>query len=964
MRVAVKALCALAAIAVSFAASAQITNPAPQPINPSYVFNAFPAQNPFGPTAGAFQTNYPYPGQCIADSRNNALFASGPNNKAPVLPACDANTNAPSFKCVQPGMSAQSAASADCGSVTTWTELTALPPPTAAGTALKVKFVNEVLNPPDYVPDTTTYPGADYYEIGLHESWGYDSLAAVGAFPKPPGGATVGNGKQWTGIYGLDGLPKFTPVWGVGQINGGGGPLTSALSNLGTCQTSKALCLTIAAAGSPLACVAPDVCVLSPSRFDPTLQTSPWSPGPQYIATWPSISIRATKGRPVVVKWTNEFPNNHLFCPHPEAADWPCSIDRTFMGVKAKIDPALAGAVAADLLNQYGSPQQPDNSWVTHLHGADTPPGTDGFAEKWFGNRITSAAYTNLFVNPPFDNPAKPSIVLKRPAGWFDTYTYPVLQSEATIWFHDHTLGKTHHNVIAGPAGFFPVIDDAQHSDPTVWTDLGLAALSNAKNNYTCTKRVPPVTGAYTSNLACNYGWLDILTQPRDVLNRPLYDLFLAIQDRAFNANGSISFPNAAPGGIGQIPPVGIVFPAGWTSVTPGMNPQVHPQWVPEYFADHALVNGVAWPKKTAEAGWYRIRLVDGSDSRCWTLGFQSGPIPAAGAAVAPNVPFYVLANDQGYLKTPVLAPANQLTMCPGERYELLIDFNPYAGQTISMTNSAPAPFPVGVTPFGPKTPFADLNVVMVFNVGAASTGIKTCATASQTTCLRPPVQFNDPAWVDLHGTVPSATIPVRQVYLNEKVDGVTLMSLGLQLNGVPFEYKVTETPKKGTTEIWQFINTTVDAHPMHPHLVKHQIISRQPFNVGQYKALLCGSPQCQPGPVPGGEMQVVPDVTKMLNGTLAPVTAASVEGGFKDATQALPGMVTTIVANWTPGWSPIDPLGGTAPGAARGCTAGGTTCNAASWSYDDVTTGPYVWHCHINSHEDSEMMHTSLVVP
>ena len=38
----------------------------------------------------------------------------------------------------------------------------------------------------------------------------------------------------------------------------------------------------------------------------------------------------------------NEFPNTHVLCPHPEAADWPCAIDRTFMGVKATIDHALA----------------------------------------------------------------------------------------------------------------------------------------------------------------------------------------------------------------------------------------------------------------------------------------------------------------------------------------------------------------------------------------------------------------------------------------------------------------------------------------------------------------------------------------------------------------------------------------------------------------------------------------------
>jgi len=37
----------------------------------------------------------------------------------------------------------------------------------------------------------------------------------------------------------------------------------------------------------------------------------------------------------------------------------------------------------------------------------------------------------------------------------------------------------------------------------------------------------------------------------------------------------------------------------------------------------------------------------------------------------------------------------------------------------------------------------------------------------------------------------------------------------------------VTETPKKGVTEIWEFINLTEDAHPMHIHQVQFQILSR-----------------------------------------------------------------------------------------------------------------------------------------
>ncbi|HET8733786.1 MAG TPA: multicopper oxidase domain-containing protein, partial [Anaeromyxobacteraceae bacterium] len=167
----------------------------------------------------------------------------------------------------------------------------------------------------------------------------------------------------------------------------------------------------------------------------------------------------------------------------------------------------------------------------------------------------------------------------------------------------------------------------------------------------------------------------------------------------------------------------------------------------------------------------------------------------------------------------------------------------------------------------------------------------------------------------------------------------------------------------------------TVDAHPMHPHLVKHQIVARQTFNVGAYKARLCGSTTCQPGPAPGNEMQVVPDVTANLTGVPVAVLDTSVEGGFKDASQVPPAKVTTIVAKWTGRWAGSGDLNvkdaaGVVIGTPGTPNAPGTTAaanvgtSAAAWTYETAYSGPYVWHCHINSHEDSEMMRTSLVVP
>ena len=919
----VRAALACAGMALAFTASAQLP------------FTPYGPLNLNGPSVanGTYQANYPYPGQCttVADTR------------FPGLPTCGTGTGqvpAPSFDCnaAFPNTFNQTAGPWGlCGSFPTFPAL-GIAPLLPTG---QPKFVNEVLNPPAYAACGTgnslcpinPYPGADYYEIAVHEAWGFQQLAntpnitgfAGTLFPNPtlavPAGPAVPNGMQWTGLVcnklagatcaaqpGTSrpavaaGAPLYTPIWGV---------------------------------GSPLNFPVPSV------QAGVTPVPSAWSAN-NYIATWPSISIWANKGTPVVVKWINEFPNNHVFCPHPEAADWPCAIDRTFMGVKARFDPALVKGttVPPHGVNQFGSPQQPDNSWVTHFHGGEIPPSTDGFAEKWFGNPVTALKYQGVagnFVNPPFENPS--DISLSRPTGSSDIYAYPMKQEEATVWFHDHTLGKTHHNVIAGPAGFFPVYDALAHQagGPYFWLNNVTAQAGNLK-----------------------------------------YDLFLAIQDRSFNEDGTINFSNGLGQNVAPPPPA----PVGYTPITNGVNPRVHPTWVPEYFGDVALVNGVIWPKRTTDAGWHRLRIVDGSDSRCWTIGFSTVQ-PAPGAKPTNNVPFYVLANDQGYLESPVLAPGNSFTMCPGERYELLIDFTAYRalGATITMTNTAPAPFPAGLTPYGNKSPYADMNVVMQFKVVAGTVGAAlTLPPAAPVACLPTDLRCNlVPGGVPkMCGTAPgvfsnpqAAANPasgcvkaVRQVYLNEHVDGVTLAPLGMQLNGVPFEYKVTETPKEGNVEMWQFVNLTVDAHPMHPHLVKHQIVSRQAFNVGQYKALLCGSTTCQPNTAPGGEMQALPDVTPLLSGAATLVTKASVEGGWKDATQAPPGQVTTIIAWWGVNWKQAGALAPTAPPACD--LLGGTNqcLNGSTWLFENVTKGPYVWHCHINSHEDSEMMRTSLVVP
>ena len=136
-----------------------------------------------------------------------------------------------------------------------------------------------------------------------------------------------------------------------------------------------------------------------------------------------------------------------------------------------------------------------------------------------------------------------------------------------------------------------------------------------------------------------------------------------------------------------------------------------------------------------------------------------------------------------------------------------------------------------------------------------------------------------------------------------------------MNLDGLDFENAApTARPRAGTVEDWVFVNTTGDTHPMHTHLVTHQVIGRTPFDAAAYQAKYGG-----PHGVRGGI-----DPSPFATGPMEPPDPT--ERGFKDTTKVNPGYFTTIRAKFDL------PTGVTAPQA-------------------------YVYHCHILEHEDNDMM-------
>lgn len=157
-------------------------------------------------------------------------------------------------------------------------------------------------------------------------------------------------------------------------------------------------------------------------------------------------------------------------------------------------------------------------------------------------------------------------------------------------------------------------------------------------------------------------------------LPRDKFEIPLVIQDRSFNRDGSLFYPRRPQTASRRLP-----------------NPSI----VPEFFGDTNPVNGKVWPYLNVEPRKYRFRLLNGSNSLFYTLRLSSGQS------------FIQIGTDGGLLPRPIRLQT--LTLAPAERADVIPDFSRFKGQAITMTNSAPAPFPDG-TPATPRTTGALCN--------------------------------------------------------------------------------------------------------------------------------------------------------------------------------------------------------------------------------------------------------------
>ncbi|QCS44769.1 Bilirubin oxidase (plasmid) [Natrinema versiforme] len=281
------------------------------------------------------------------------------------------------------------------------------------------------------------------------------------------------------------------------------------------------------------------------------------------------------------------------------------------------------------------------------------------------------------------------------------------------------------------------------------------------------------------------------------------YEIPLVLQDRSFEEDGSLFYPTAISdeqGGSDESYP--------------------DPSIVPQFYGDTSVVNGKAWPRLSVEPRSYRFRLLNGSNSRYYTLKLRQYD-ESSGETGGDGPSFVQIGNDGGLLSTPVEI-SDRLELGAGQRADVVVDFSEYAGETLLLHNNAPAQYR-GRTGLEDDD-IVSLPEIMLVDVNEA--GDSQDATELPDELTRVPDIPVDSVDNERYLTLNGGTADDYGRLLH-------LLGTAEEPDGLKIDAPVTEEPVLGDTEIWSFANRSGMSHPMHLHLVHFQMLGRQP--IGDY---------------------------------------------------------------------------------------------------------------------------------
>ncbi len=569
---------------------------------------------------------------------------------------------------------------------------------------------------------------------------------------------------------------------------------------------------------------------------------------------------------------------------------------QTYASVNLTVEQMIHWAMPVMTPDPYSGPVP----IVTHLHGGEVPSMSDGGPYAWFtpGYAIKGAAWG-------ID-------------GTDSIYHYGNTQEPATLWIHDHAMGATRLNVYAGLAAYYFLRGTDEEADKLPgWSGDDLV------------KEVAPAgkTGTFNS---VPY----------------LPEIEIAIQDRMFDTQGGLYWP-----------------------INP-TNPEF-PEWTPEFFGNIMMVNGKSWPFLSVAPRKYRFRVLDGCNARFLNLWLKD----TVNNVLGPKI--QIVGTDGGLLDSPVTLDASimkasplpsgfsptGLFMAPGERFDIIIDFTGMQGKSFTLLNDAVFPYPSGDVP----NPGLDGRIMQFVVNGQLVSATNHANVGEDKSEVPTDLRNNDIVKLtNFSGGVNVTPAKKRQLTLNESEGSggpleILVNNSHYDNNGMvslPGSFgDVTEHPTEGTSELVQIINTTMDAHPMHFHLVEFQLVSRQAYDAMAYEmaygaAFAGGAYKPAAGPPSNynvlnsdGALGGNPSISSFLTGSPRPPLPE--EKGWKDTYKAYPGEVTTFIIRYAPTDAAID-----------------ASDSQLMFGFDPSKGPGYVWHCHIIDHEDNEMMRPYYVEP
>ena len=506
----------------------------------------------------------------------------------------------------------------------------------------------------------------------------------------------------------------------------------------------------------------------------------------------PSLTIESKWNRPVRVKWVNDLVDgNGDYLPHL------LPVDQTLHW--ANPPGGSEGRDSRPSFEVTPGPYRGPVPLVTHVHGAaGVGDESDGYAEAWYlpaaGN--IPGGYATEGTWYPFFAAKAPASSASPWGPGFATFQYPNNHRESTLWYHDHTLGHDPPQRVRGAGGVLPRPrwPGRREGDPRQpLRHPGRSARARAD-------RGRPVPSRKT-----------------------YYEIPIAIQDRSFNDDGSLFYPTAASSSTA--PPR--------TSRVSSRTRTSRPIWNPEFFGNMIMVNGNTWPFQIVEQRRYRLRFLNGCQSRFLILDF--GQIP--------GVEVWAIGNEGGFLAAPVNLTADHRQPAPhgtrgARRPHRRLHQRPgreprpsqrRTGRALRWRRTRTR------TSMPPTQPRPDRSC----SSGSCPPSHRTRRHRRSSSCSHP-----SPRSRPATRTRPLALIEM----MSQSWDGPAEALLGhLNQDGMPvhqmWEDAVTENPSVGDTEVWEFHNFTADAHPMHVHETSFEVVTGRPWS-----STRMGRPSHRPG--------------------------------------------------------------------------------------------------------------------